>query len=215
MYLKKCHPGIITGILLFTICTLSFAQTGNKIGLKQAIDSAIKNYPELNAKQFEIKSANAAIRDAKDQRLPSLKLGDEVDLGTANGLGGSYFSMGIIPSTSGGISAENNSSIFSGNIGVAYLEHELYNFGLNQARIASAKSFANISKADYDATSYSLQFQISQVFFDLLKYRLLANVQQKNIERYNVLYNYIKAYTGSGIKAGVDSSVANAEVSKA
>jgi len=29
------------------------------------------------------------------------------------------------------------------------------------------------------------------------------------------LFNYIKAYTGSGIKAGVDSSVANAEVSKA
>src|ERR1700722_15431654 len=118
MYLKKCRPGIITGILLFNICTLSFAQTGNKIGLKQAIDSAIKNYPELNAKQFEIKSANAAVLDAKDQRLPSLKLGDEVDLGTANGLGGSYFSMGIIPSTSGGITAANNSSIFSGNIGV-------------------------------------------------------------------------------------------------
>ncbi len=215
MYFKKCRLGTLTGILLFNMYTLSFAQTGNKIGLKQAIDSAIKNYPELNAKQFEIKSANAAVLDAKDQRLPSLTLSDQVDIGTANSLDGSYFPMGIIPSTSGGITAENNSSLFSGNIGVAYLEHELYNFGLNQASIASAKSFANISKADYDATSYSLQYQISQVFFDLLKYRLLANVQQKNIERYNVLFNYIKAYTGSGIKAGVDSSVANAEVSKA
>ena len=106
-------------------------------------------------------------------------------------------------------------TIFSGNIGVAYMEDELYNFGLNQARIASAESFADISKADYDATSYSLQFQIAQLFFDMLKYKLLTNIQQKNIERYNALYNYIKAYTGSGIKAGVDSSVANAEVSKA
>jgi outer membrane protein TolC len=215
MYLKKCRPGIITSILLFGICSLSFAQTGNKIGLKQAIDSAIKNYPELNAKQFEIKSAEAGVRDAKDQRLPSLTLSDQVDYGTANSLGGSYFPMGIIPSTSGGIGSENNSNAFSGNIGVAYMEHELYNFGLNHARIASAESFANISKTDYDATSYSLQYQIAQLFFDILKYRLLTDVQQKNIERYNVLYNYIKAYTGSGIKAGVDSSVANAEVSKA
>ena len=206
---------IIVIVLLVTICSLSFAQINNKIGLKQAIDSAIKNYPLLNAKQFEIESANAAVRDAKDQRLPSLNASDQVDLGTANGLGGSYFPMGIIPSTSGGISAENNSNTFSGNIGVAYMEDELYNFGLNRARIASAKSFVNISKADYDATSYSLQFQIAQLFFDMLKYKLLTNIQQKNIERYNTLYNYIKAYTGSGIKAGVDSSVAHAEVSKA
>jgi len=215
MYLKRCRPGIITGIVLFNICTFSFAQTANKIGLKQAIDSATRNYPLLKAKQHEIESANAAVRGAKDERLPSLNVSDQVDLGTANSLSGSYFPMGIIPSTSGGISAENNSNTFSGNIGVAYLQHELYNFGLNQARIASAKSFANASKADYDATSYSLQFQISQVYFDLLKYRLLTNIQLKNIERYNTLYNYIKAYTGSGIKAGVDSSVANAEISKA
>ena len=66
---------------LVAICSSSFAQTNNVIGLKQAIDSAIKNYPELTAKQLEIKSANAAVRDAKDQRLPSLKLGDQVDLG--------------------------------------------------------------------------------------------------------------------------------------
>lgn len=215
MYLKKCHSGIIASIVLFNICSLSFAQTANKIGIRQAIDSAMKNYPELNVKQLQIKSANAAVRDAKDQRLPSLTLSDQVDLGTANSLSGSYFPMGIIPSTSGGIGAENNSNTFSGNIGVAYMEHQLYNFGLNQARIETARSFANTSKADYDATSYSLQFQVSQVFFELLKYKLLTNVQQRNIERYNVLYNYIKAYTGSGIKAGVDSSVANAEVSKA
>jgi outer membrane protein TolC len=213
MYLKKCHKGIVTGILLCNICSFGFAQT--KIGLKQAIDSAIKNYPELNAKQLEIQSADAAVRDAKDQRLPSLTLSDQVDLGTANSLSGSYFPMGIIPSTAGEINAENNSKIFSGNIGVAYMEHQLYNFGLNHARIMSAESFANSSKADYDATSYSLQFQISQVFFDMLKYRLLTNIEQKNVERYTVLYNYIKAYTGSGIKAGVDSSVANAEISKA
>ena len=213
MFFTKHRSGILASALVLSICTGSFAQT--KVGLKQAIDSAINNYPELRAKQLETKSADAAVRDAKDERLPSLTVSDQVDIGTANSLTGSYFPMGIIPSTSGGISAENNSTPFSGNIGVAYLQDELYNFGLNHARIASAQSFANITKADYNATAYSLQYQIAQLFFDMLKYRLLTSIQQKNIERYNVLYNYIKAYTGSGIKAGVDSSVANAEVSKA
>ncbi len=215
MYRIKFRKRIITSILLSVVCSCCFAQPGNKIGLKQAIDSAIKNYPALNAKQLELQSANAAVRDAKDQRLPSLNVSDQVDLGTANSLSGSYFPMGIVPSTSGGISPGNNSNAFSGNIGVAYMEDELYNFGLNKARITTAQSFANTSKADYDATSYTVQYQIAQLFFDILKYRLLTNIQQKNIERYSVLFNYIKAYTGSGIKAGVDSSVANAEVSKA
>jgi outer membrane protein TolC len=213
MFFKKHRSGILGFALVLSISTSGFGQT--KVGLKQAIDSAINNYPELKAKQLETKSADAAVRDAKDERLPSLNVSDQVDIGTANSLSGSYFPMGIIPSTSGGISAENNSNTFSGNIGVAYLQDELYNFGLNHARIASAQSFANITKADYNATAYSLQYHIAQLFFDMLKYRLLTSIQQKNIERYNVLYNYIKAYTGSGIKAGVDSSIANAEVSKA
>jgi outer membrane protein TolC len=92
MYFMKCRTGIITGILLINISNVSFAQTG-KINLKQAIDSAEKNYPELNAKQLEIKSANAGVRDAKDLRLPSLDVSDQVDMGTSNGLGGSYFPM--------------------------------------------------------------------------------------------------------------------------
>src|SRR6185312_8984201 len=162
MYFKKCHPGIITGILFLSACSLGFAQA--KIGLKQAIDSAIKNYPELNARQLETKSADALVHDAKDQRLPSLTVSDQVDIGTASSLSGSYFPMGIIPSTSGGISAENNSNTFTGNIGVAYMEHQLYNFGLNHARIASAESFASSAKADYDATAYTVQLQVSQVF---------------------------------------------------
>src|ERR1035437_717184 len=143
MYLKKFNLTIIISVIL---CSMCFSQSNNKIGLKQAIDSAMKNYPALKSKQFEVESANANVREAKHQSLPSLKVSDQLDAGTANGLGGSYFPMGIIPSTSGGISAENNSNTFSGNIGVAYMEHELYNFGLNGARTASAKSLAGSSK---------------------------------------------------------------------
>jgi len=202
-------------ILLGGAAALCRAQAPDTIGLRQAVDSALSNYPELRAKQSEIRSANAAVDDADHQILPSLKISDQVDAGTDNSLDGSYFPLGVVPSTSGGIGAENNSNLFSGNIAVAYLEGELYNFGLNGARIATAKSLVKSSRADYAATAYSLQLQIAQLYFELLKYRLLTGIQQKNIDRYNVLYSYTKAYTGSGLRAGVDSSIANAEISKA
>ena len=203
-------------LALITIVRVSgFAQTKTIVGLKFAIDSALHNYPELKSKQYQVASATASVTDAENQVLPSLTISDQVDLGTDNGFGGSYFPMGIIPSTSGGIGALNNTSTFAGNIGIAYLQHELYNFGLNGARIESANSLVNFSKADYEASSYLLQFHVAQLYFELLRYGLLVVFQQRNIDRYRVLYGYIKAYTSSGIKPSVDSTIANAEISTA
>ena len=201
--------------LLTIVGSSCFAQTKQIIGLKLAIDSALYNYPELKAKLFQLASANASVTDAENQRLPSFKISDQLDLGTDNGVGGSYFPMGIIPSTSGGIRAGNIANAFSGNIGVAYLEHELFNFGLNGARIESANSLVNYSQADYEESSYLLRFHVAQMYFELLRYRLLVTTQQRNIDRYRVLYSYIKAYTSSGIKPDVDSSIAKAEISTA
>jgi outer membrane protein TolC len=215
MFQKKSFILIIVAVLLLMVCSISFSQTVPVIGLKQAVDSVLKNYPGLQAKQMQLQSANAGIRDAIHQGLPSLKVSDQLDMGTANSIGGSYFPMGIIPSTSGGIRADNNTNISSGNIGVGYSEYELCTFGMQHARVEAAKAFGNEADADYKKTEYWLQYQVSQLYFNVLKYNLLSAIQQKNIDRYQTLSKYIKAYTGSGIKAGVDSSVANAEVSKA
>ena len=103
MYSKKFFL-----LALITIVSFScFAQTKTIVGLKPAIDSALHNYPELKSKQYQVASAAASVTDAENQVLPSLTISDQVDLGTDNGLGGSYFPMSIIPSTSGGIRAEN------------------------------------------------------------------------------------------------------------
>src|ERR1017187_341772 len=205
---------ILTFILLLLNNNCGYAQS-QTFSLKQAIDSAIKNYPQLKAKMLQVESAKMSLADAKNQRLPSLKLSDQIDIGTANSVEGSYFGMGLVPSTSGSIFSSNNPDKFAGTVGVGTLEYELYNFGLNKARLESAKSLININTTDYNKESYLLQYRMATLYFDLLRYKLLTDIQQKNMERYRVLYTYIKAYTGSGIKAGVDSSVANAELSKA
>ena len=197
------------------ICSESNSQTTPVLGLRRAIDSAVTNYSGLQIKQMQVQSANLAIRDAKHQGLPSIKVHDQVDIGTANSLTGSYFPMGVVIPTAGAIRDENSSDLFSGNIAVGYTEYELCTFGLNHARVQAAKGIQKLAVADYMKSEYWLQYHVSQLYFDVLKYNLLSLIQQKNIERYQVLFGYIKAYAASGIKAGVDSSVANAEVSKA
>ena len=215
MFQKISFIRIAFALLLSGIYSISFSQTIPVIGLKQAIDSVGKNYPGLKAKLMQVKSADFAITDAKHQALPSLNLSDQMDMGTANSLDGSYFPMGMIPSTSGSIRSANNSSVFSGNVVDGSVKYELENFGLNRARVQAAKAFSKVANADYGNTKYWLQYRVTQLYFELLKYNLLSKLQERNIDRYVVLYNYIKAYTNTGLKAGVDSSVANAQVSKA
>jgi len=169
---------LLTASMLLISVADGFAQA-KTISLKQAIDSAIQNYPELKARQLQIESAKMGLKDARDQRLPSLKLSDQLDLGTANSLPGSYFGFGLSPSTSGSIRASENTNEFSSNYGVAYLEYELFNFGLNSARIESAKSLINLNTADYNKESFLLQYQIAILYFDLLRYKLLTDIQQK------------------------------------
>lgn len=215
MDLKKMYVRAVCGILLLLQAPQLLAQAPKTIGLKQAVDSVMKNYPGLAAKQLEMQSAAAGVADARHQGLPSLKLHDQVDMGTANSIGGSYFPMGIIPSTSGGIRAENNDELASGNIAIGYAEYDLLTFGMKTARVESAKALQDEAAADYQKTGYWLQYRVAQLYFNILKYNLLLDIQQKNTDRYKKLYTYITAYTGSGIKAGVDSSVANAEIAKA
>ncbi|HMD13898.1 MAG TPA: TolC family protein, partial [Bacteroidota bacterium] len=88
------QKNIFLGII-FIINVSCFAQTKPIIGLKIAIDSALQNYPELQSKQMQIASAHASLSDASDQELPSLTFSDQLDIGTDNGLGGSYFPLGI------------------------------------------------------------------------------------------------------------------------
>ncbi len=206
---------ILTFLLLLVQSTASYSQAVPIIRLKQAVDSVMKNYPGLQAKQMYARSGEKAVSDAKHQQLPSLKLHYQADLGTDNSLEGSYFPMGIVPSSSGGRRADNNMDVAYGQLAVGYTEYELCTFGLNRARIETAKASGNEATADEQKTAYWLQYRVTQLYFDILKYNLISIIQQKNIDRYEVLYKYIKAYTSSGIKAGVDSSVANAEVSKA
>ena len=207
---------LYSNLLLFIMYSPNmFSQAVPILRLKQAVDSAIKNYPGLQAKQMYVKSGEKLVVDAKHQQLPSLKLHDQIDIGTDNSIGGSYFPMGIVPSSSGGIRTDNNGDAATGNLGVVYSEYDLFTFGLNHTRVESAKALENTADADYRKTEYWLEYRVTQLYFDVLKYNLLASIQEKNIARYDVLYRYIKAYTASGLKAGVDSSVANAEVSKA
>jgi outer membrane protein TolC len=59
-----------------------------------------------------------------------------------------------------------------------------------------------------------LKWQVGKLYFDILKNQFQLAIEKENVNRYEEVYKVIEAVTRSGIKAGADSSLAMAELSK-
>jgi outer membrane protein TolC len=192
---------------------LIFAQT-KTYSLLNLIDSAQHYFPVLMQKSALIEAGKATLADTRHSFLPQLKFSEQLNIGSANSIAGSFFTFGITPSTSGSIRAENNLEAVSGNVAVLYSEYELANFGLNQAKLNTAKAYLNLQQTDLQKEQYLLDLNITRLYFNILRNQYRLGADQQNIERYQSIFTVIQALTLSGIIPGSDSSLAKAELSR-
>lgn len=203
--------------LLLMLPRLSlFAQLkAENYSLTALIDSAQRHLPLLLQKKALIEASRAGVRDARDAYLPSSYLGDEVLAGSDNAVPGAYYSFGLIPSVSSGISSANNYQAAGGNIGFLSNEYDLVNFGLRKASVRQAEADLSLSQSDLARDIYQLKWQIGRLFLDIRKFQFQLGIDSQNVARYQTLYKVIQAVTRSGIKPGADSALAMAELSGA
>jgi adhesin transport system outer membrane protein len=188
----------------------------NPLPLNRAIELAVRNYPSILARQAQVRSSQASIVETRDHRLPSLNLYEQIDGGTSNNLGSAYFSAGIVPSISG-VSArpENLGTFSSGNVGVAYLQWLLTNFGGFKAEMNEAYSRLRVDSLDVSREQFYIAFVVLQSYLDLIRNYELSLVQWQNLQRADTIRSAIRNYVLSGLRPGVDSSLAAAEYSRA
>jgi len=179
------------------------------------VDAAIHHLPVLLQKEALLNSAKAGVSAARHTFLPTLNAIDELNVASANSLPGAYESYGIIPSVSSSVSGSTNYRAATGDIAILYSEYELVTFGLRNATVQRAQSVVGVQQADLDMQAYLIKAQIGKLYFNLLKTEYQLGVEQQNILRYTTIDTVINALTSSGIRPGVDSSFAKAELSKA
>jgi len=211
---KRTVGCIISNIILCTLAVPLQAQQTGAVSLQTIIDSAKVHLPVLAQKRALINSADAQTKFIRHSFLLSATVADELSVNTDNSLPGSYWSLGIIPSTSGGIRPANNYQPATGNVGVLYSQYDLEDFGFKKAAVQNAEANKNLSVTDLAREEYSLKWQIAQLYFTLVKNQYQLEVDSENVKRYEDVYKVIQAVTLSGIKAGADSSLALAELSK-
>ena len=200
-------------ILLIFLANSIFGQQTYQ--LAQLVNAAIKYYPVIKQKEALYNASIASAREVQHSFLPQIKISDQLNYGTDNSIAGSFFPLGITPSTSGGLRSVNNNQPVLGTAGVIYGEYEFYNFGLNKSKVNTAKSIANLQLSDLQKDQYILTLQVAKLYMSLMQVQFKLQADQQNVNRYDSIFKVIRAITLSGLKPGADTSLAKAELSKA
>jgi len=209
--LKRC---LCIALLLFT-AIFADAQQSSPVTLKQLLTRVDQKAPQLLTDSAAILIRKAQAVETHNNWLPNLTLNYQADVGSSNNTTGPYFGFGIVPSSSGGIHNTNVTTALSDNLGIAALDWEVYNFGKYAAENRVANSDITVEQNQFAESKYDLQAYTISNYLQLLRLQDFLGIQYRNIERTQEIRRSIQSLAVSGVKAGVDTSIAEAELSKA
>ena len=203
-------------ILLTRLSPLAAQAPGKILALPEALRIASANYQMLKAKENYVRASAQAVETARKDGLPDFTLSAENALGTLNGMNGlSSGEQGITTLTAGPTAASQNWNAAFGALYVSNIDWNIYSFGLQRARVAAARGQNNQDQADLRQEEFGQQVRVTGAYLDLVSAQRLRIAMEENLQRAIQLQAIIVSRTANGLNPGVDSSLANAEVSRA
>lgn len=211
--LKRHYLCLFVGLSAFSLTHQASAQ---RVTLQQILEEGKQNYPFLKAKQAEIHGAESRVKSAKTDYLPSLIIQDQYTFATNNSVTGAFLpNEGSALSPSGGIRQENIYKGVFGSFTTALVDWRVFNFGKINANVKAAQADIDRSKTDYENELFQHQVKIVDAYLVLLINQKLVEAQLQNLDRALIFKQVTDAAVESGMRPGVDSSLASAEYAKA
>ena len=190
--------------------------TGSKLTLPDAIKTAMANYALLQAKQNHVNASAEGVQAARKDALPDVTLEAENAYGTLNGMNGlSSGQTGVTTLTSGPATAAQNWNAAFGALYVTNIDWNIYSFGLQRAHVEAAYGQYRQDLSDLNQEQFQQKVRVAGAYLDLLSAQRLRMAMEDNLVRSAQLRDIILRRTENGLNPGVDSAIANAEVSRA
>ncbi|MFC6095124.1 TolC family protein [Flavobacterium qiangtangense] len=201
--------------LLFFIlfCFSGFSQT---LSLKEAVETGVSNYGTIKAKSKYAEASNETLKQVRRDYLPNLNLSAQQDFGTVNGQNGPLYGFGGLGVASSGLPLpEQNWNAAFGALYLVNVNWEFFTFGRIKERINVSKADAARFEKDLEQEKFQQKIKISAAYLNLLASQRLVISQEKNLSRAEVFQRLAAVRVKNGLLAGVDSTLASAEVSRA
>lgn len=186
------------------------------LSLPEALRVATANYQQIKAARQVVKASELELKAARQDGLPNLTLAAEGAYGTLNGENGlSSGEPGLTTLTNGPAFTSQNWSAAFGALYVTNINFNLFSFGLQHAHVAAARGQYDQDREALEQEVFQQQVRTAGAWLSLLAAVRVRIAMEDNLARTRELRDVILARTINGLNAGVDSSIADAEVSKA
>jgi len=203
-------------ILFLVLTESSRAQDKVDITLPEALETGMKNYPSIKAKTNYLDAAHALMLNARNEYLPNVIGSVQQSYGTVNGQYGPAAPIGVLSVSSSGPPANQQSwNAAFGGLYIVSTNWEAFTFGRIRSRIQLTTSQERQNSADLGQEQLVQRIKISSAYLNLIIARQLVENGKSNLLRAQTVLQTVKARTLSGLNPGVDSTLANADVSKA
>jgi outer membrane protein TolC len=208
---------LIKRSIAFLIITVLFSGNSNAqiLKLKDVIATAIQNYPLIKAKQAYADASKANIDLARRDYLPNLSIAAQQDYGTINGQNGPSYGLGGGTASSGPSLTSQNWNAAFGALYLSNINWDFFTFGKVRERVEIAKAQEQQQLKDVDQELFQQEIRVSAAYLNLLAAKRFTRSQERNLERAQIFKNTAVVRAANGLIAGVDSSLASAEVSSA
>lgn len=209
-----CNRLTASIVVLVLLASLGFEVSAQKT-LQEVIDEAVQNYPGIKARSADNLSFTKDVSAARAEYIPKVTAQHQYTYGTSNSLAGAFYPNPAVISPSGSIRGENVNQAAWGSYTSGLFEWNAFNFGKVSSNVQTAKKASQAAEANYENELLQLKVRVADAYLLTLMYRKLALIQEVNLQRAQTFTDVVSAGVGAGLRPGVDSSLASAELVKA
>ena len=185
------------------------------VTLPALVEQSRTGYPLLKARQSEVASSENDVALSTSEYIPKLTVQHQYTYGTSNSVTGSFYPNPAVISPSGGVRAENTYVATWGSFTTSLLEWNVFNFGKVSANVSASRANLTSSQASLENEVFQHQVRTADAYLLALITKKLTAIQQSNVNRALRFREIVIAGVRSGMRPGVDSSLAHAEYTKA
>ena len=212
---KQLIRCFLWGVIYFGFFNYAVAQQ-KVLTIKDAEQLALANYGSIKAKASQLNASKANLAETKSEYLPDFSLSAQQDYGTVNGQNGPLYGYkGLSVASAGPAFPNQNWNAAFGSLYLANINWDFFAFGRSVEKVKVQSKLVAQNESDLSQEQFQHQVRVAAAYLDLLAAQQLAKAQQDNLDRSIDLQKVVVARVKNGLNPGVDSSLANAEVSNA
>lgn len=192
------------------------AQQLQTLGMKDAVRIGLENYGTIKAKANQLNSAKSQLKETKTEYLPDVNISAQNVYGTVNGMNGPAYGYGGFATAASGPALPNQN--WNASFGALYVGNVNWNFfafGRAREKVKVQSRIVDIDATDLNQERFEHEIRVSSAYLNDLVAQQLVKANYDNLYRSMQVQTVVIARVKNGLNPGVDSSLANAQVSNA